>query len=116
MWNRIKGDGHTSQIYATHQSIAKAFVAFYQKYVDEQIKEIKGIPVRCNRTLLVVDSKRYEPKKFDGHDAHAMFQKPWWFMYYGQVDICYVLWADKHFGSWGLYLFAFLVVYSTFCY
>ncbi|KAL5195552.1 40S ribosomal protein S16 [Glycine soja] len=65
--------------------IAKAFVAFYQKYVDEQIKEIKGIPVRCNRTLLVVDSKRYEPKKFDGHDAHAMFQKPWWFMYYGQV-------------------------------
>ena len=42
---RVKG-GHTSQIYAIRQSIAKALVAFYQKYVDEQSKkEIKDILV-----------------------------------------------------------------------
>ncbi|KAE8686766.1 40S ribosomal protein S16 [Hibiscus syriacus] len=41
---RVKGGGHTSQIYAIRQSIAKALVAFYQKYVDEQSKkEIKDI-------------------------------------------------------------------------
>ncbi|KAK3420571.1 hypothetical protein EUGRSUZ_G01416 [Eucalyptus grandis] len=33
---RVKGGGHTSQIYAIRQSIAKALVAFYQKFVDEQ--------------------------------------------------------------------------------
>ncbi|GMP48449.1 hypothetical protein CsSME_00015796 [Camellia sinensis var. sinensis] len=44
---RVKGGGHTSQIYAIRQSIAKALVAFYQKYVDEQSKkEIKDILVR----------------------------------------------------------------------
>ena len=35
MRTRLKGGGHTSQIYAIRQSIAKALVAFYQKYVDE---------------------------------------------------------------------------------
>ncbi|CBI32386.3 unnamed protein product, partial [Vitis vinifera] len=46
--------GHTSQIYAIRQSIAKALVAFYQKYVDEQSKkEIKDILVRYDRTLLL---------------------------------------------------------------
>ncbi|GKV42787.1 hypothetical protein SLEP1_g50154 [Rubroshorea leprosula] len=33
---RVKGGGHTSQIYAIRQSIAKALVAYYQKFVDEQ--------------------------------------------------------------------------------
>ncbi|KAL8553344.1 hypothetical protein ACS0TY_001861 [Phlomoides rotata] len=41
---RVKGGRHTSQIYAIRQSIAKALVVFYQKYVDEQSKkEIKDI-------------------------------------------------------------------------
>ncbi|KAJ6808768.1 putative 40S ribosomal protein S16 [Iris pallida] len=44
---RVSGGGHTSQIYAIRQSIAKALVAFYQKYVDEQSKqEIKDILLR----------------------------------------------------------------------
>uniref|UniRef100_A0A0A0L661 Uncharacterized protein n=1 Tax=Cucumis sativus TaxID=3659 RepID=A0A0A0L661_CUCSA len=52
---RVKG-GHTLQIYAIRQSIAKALVAFYQKYVDEQTKKkIEDILVRFDRTLLVVD-------------------------------------------------------------
>ncbi|MCE0482014.1 40S ribosomal protein S16 [Datura stramonium] len=56
----VKGGGHTSHIYAIRQSIAKALVAFYQKYVDEQSKkEIKDILVRYYRTLLVDDPRRY---------------------------------------------------------
>ncbi|KAJ7013491.1 hypothetical protein NC653_003229 [Populus alba x Populus x berolinensis] len=73
---RVKGGGHTSQIYAIRQSIAKALVAFYQKYVDEQSKkEIKDILVRYDRTLLVADPRRCETKKFGGRGARARFQK-----------------------------------------
>jgi small subunit ribosomal protein S16e len=39
---RVKGGGHTSQIYAIRQSIAKALVAYYQKFVDEQWKKETG--------------------------------------------------------------------------
>ncbi|CAN4123961.1 unnamed protein product [Withania somnifera] len=73
---RVKGGGHTSQIYAIRQSIAKALVAFYQKYVDEQSKkEIKDILIRYDRTLLVADPRRCEPKKFGGRGARSRFQK-----------------------------------------
>ncbi|KAH7575272.1 hypothetical protein JRO89_XS02G0073300 [Xanthoceras sorbifolium] len=73
---RVKGGGHTSQIYAIRQSIAKALVAFFQKYVDEQSKkEIKDILVSYDRTLLVADPRRCEPKKFGGRGARARFQK-----------------------------------------
>ncbi|CAA3015611.1 40S ribosomal S16, partial [Olea europaea subsp. europaea] len=68
---RVKSGGHTSQIYAICQSIAKTLVAFYQKYIDEQLKEIKDILVRYDRTLLVADPRRREPKKFGGHGARA---------------------------------------------
>ncbi|XP_059639196.1 small ribosomal subunit protein uS9-like, partial [Cornus florida] len=71
---RVKGGGHTSQIYAICQSIAKALVAYYQKYVNEQSKkEIKDILVRYDRTLLVADPRRCEPKKFGGCGARAKF-------------------------------------------
>ncbi|KAG6478012.1 hypothetical protein ZIOFF_061444 [Zingiber officinale] len=73
---RVKGGGKTSQIYAIRQSIAKALVAYNQKYVDEQSKqEIKDILVRYDRTLLVADPRRCEPKKFGGRGARARFQK-----------------------------------------
>ncbi|KAF3667833.1 40S ribosomal protein S16 [Capsicum annuum] len=73
---RVKGGGKTSQIYGIRQSIAKSLVAFYQKFVDEQQKkEIKDILIRYNRTLLVVDPRRCEPKKFGGRGARSRFQK-----------------------------------------
>ena len=31
---RVKGGGHTSQVYAIRQAIAKAVVAYYAKYID----------------------------------------------------------------------------------
>ena len=73
---RVRGGGKTSQIYAIRQSIAKALVAYFQKYVDEQQKkEIKDILLRYDRTLLVADPRRCEPKKFGGRGARSRFQK-----------------------------------------
>merc|ERR1712222_2421 len=65
---RVKGGGHVSQMYAVRQAIAKAVVAYYQKYVDEATKaEVKN--------LLVADPRRCEPKKFGGRGARARFQE-----------------------------------------
>lgn len=73
---RVKGGGQVSQIYAIRQAIAKAVVAFYQKYVDEQSKrEIKDILLNYDRTLLVADPRRCEAKKFGGPSARARYQK-----------------------------------------
>eukprot|EP00639_Heterosigma_akashiwo_P036279 CAMPEP_0194742966 /NCGR_PEP_ID=MMETSP0296-20130528/100050_1 /TAXON_ID=39354 /ORGANISM="Heterosigma akashiwo, Strain CCMP2393" /LENGTH=233 /DNA_ID=CAMNT_0039654945 /DNA_START=493 /DNA_END=1195 /DNA_ORIENTATION=+ len=73
---RVKGGGYTSQIYAVRQAIAKAIVAYYQKYVDEASKkEIKEILMSYDRSLLVADPRRCEPKKFGGPSARARYQK-----------------------------------------
>merc|ERR1712051_2622 len=73
---RVKGGGHTSQIYAIRQALSKALVSYYQKYVDEQSKqEIKDILVQFDRSLLVADPRRNEPKKFGGPGARARYQK-----------------------------------------
>ena len=73
---RVKGGGYTSQLYAIRQAIGKSLVAFYQKYVDEASKqEIKDILLSYDRTLLVADPRRREPKKFGGPSARARYQK-----------------------------------------
>jgi small subunit ribosomal protein S16e len=73
---RVTGGGHTSQVYAIRQAIAKSIVAYYQKYVDEFAKnQIKATLVAYDRTLLVADNRRCEPKKFGGHGARSRFQK-----------------------------------------
>ncbi|KMU89998.1 40S ribosomal protein S16 [Coccidioides immitis H538.4] len=73
---RVTGGGHTSQIYAIRQAIAKALIAYYQKYVDEHSKnQLKQAFVQFDRTLLVADNRRAEPKKFGGPGARARFQK-----------------------------------------
>ncbi|KAI8057720.1 40S ribosomal protein S16 [Syncephalis plumigaleata] len=73
---RVKGGGHTSQIYAIRQAIAKGVVAYYQKFVDEAAKkEIKDLLTTYDRNLLVADPRRCEPKKFGGPGARARYQK-----------------------------------------
>ena len=73
---RVKGGGHVAQIYAIRQSISKALVAYYQKYVDEASKkELKDLFVQYDRSLLVADPRRCEPKKFNGPGARARYQK-----------------------------------------
>jgi small subunit ribosomal protein S16e len=55
---------------------SQAIVAFYQKYVDEvSKKEIKDMLLSYDRSLLVADPRRCEPKKFGGPGARARFQK-----------------------------------------
>jgi len=96
---RVNGGGHVAQIYAIRQAISKALVAYYQKCmyyilnvmlnlaeysccclvisdVDEASKkEMKDILIQYDRTLLVADPRRCEPKKFGGPGARARYQK-----------------------------------------
>mmetsp|Transcript_21069 Transcript_21069/g.33974 ORF Transcript_21069/g.33974 Transcript_21069/m.33974 type:complete len:148 (-) Transcript_21069:66-509(-) len=73
---RVKGGGFTSQIYAMRQAIAKGIVAYYQKYIDEASKkEIKDALMSYDRSLIVADPRRCEPKKFGGRSARSRFQK-----------------------------------------
>lgn len=73
---RVKGGGYTAQIYAMRQAIAKGVVAYYQKYIDEASKkEIKDLLMAYDRSLIVADPRRCEPKKFGGRSARARFQK-----------------------------------------
>ncbi len=73
---RVKGGGHTSQVYAMRQAIAKALVAYYAKYIDAySAMELKKKLVAYDRTLLIADPRRMEPKKFGGAGARARRQK-----------------------------------------
>lgn len=73
---RVKGGGHTSQVYALRQAIAKALVAYYAKYMDAySAMELKKKLVAYDRTLLIADPRRCEPKKFGGQGARARRQK-----------------------------------------
>ncbi|THX25018.1 ribosomal protein S9 [Aureobasidium pullulans] len=73
---RVSGGGHTSQVYAIRQAIAKSIISYYQKFVDEHSKnQLKQALVAYDRTLLVADNRRCEPKKFGGKGARSRFQK-----------------------------------------
>jgi small subunit ribosomal protein S16e len=73
---RVKGGGHTSQVYAIRQAIAKAVVAYYAKYIDAYSAiELKKKLVTYDRSLLIADPRRAEPKKFGGRGARARRQK-----------------------------------------
>ena len=73
---RVKGGGHTSQVYALRQAIAKGVVAYHAKYIDaSSALELKKKLVFYDRSLLIADPRRAEPKKFGGHGARARRQK-----------------------------------------
>jgi small subunit ribosomal protein S16e len=73
---RTKGGGHVSQVFAIRQAIAKALLAFHQKFVDEETRRnIKERIMSFDRSLLVADYRRCEPKMFGGRGARARFQK-----------------------------------------
>ena len=73
---RVRGGGPTSQVLAIRQAIAKAIIAYYQKFQDETEKrELKELLVQYDKFLLVADPRRCEPKKYGGHGARARFQK-----------------------------------------
>merc|ERR1711963_728043 len=73
---KISGGGRVAQIYAIRQAVSKAIVAYYQKFVDEHSKTVlKNQLVEYDRTLMVADPRRSEPKKFGGPGAKARYQK-----------------------------------------
>lgn len=73
---KVSGSGQTGQVYAIRQAICKGIVAYYQKYVDEETKRsIKDTILQYDRTLLVADPRRPEPKKYAGRGARARRQK-----------------------------------------
>ena len=73
---RVQGGGPSTQVFAVRQAIAKAILAFYQKYHDEQSKrELKEVFLQYDKTLIVTDPRRCEPKKFGGKGARSRFQK-----------------------------------------
>ena len=73
---RVRGGGSCTQVMAVRQAMAKAVIAFAQKYEDEQSKrELKELLLQYDKSLLVADPRRCEPKKFGGKGARARFQK-----------------------------------------
>lgn len=69
---RVSGGGHVSQVYALRQAISKALVAYFAKYYDaSSALELRQTLVAYDRTLLIADPRRMEPKKFGGHGARA---------------------------------------------
>merc|ERR1711964_439453 len=73
---KVQGGGYVSQLYAIRQALAKGVVAYNQKFVDEATKnELKNNLMQYDRSLLVPDPRRREPKKFGGRGARARKQK-----------------------------------------
>eukprot|EP01128_Nolandella_sp_AFSM9_P009695 TRINITY_DN633_c0_g1_i1.p1 TRINITY_DN633_c0_g1~~TRINITY_DN633_c0_g1_i1.p1 ORF type:complete len:147 (-),score=36.56 TRINITY_DN633_c0_g1_i1:78-518(-) len=73
---RVRGGGYVAQIYAIRQAISKGVLAWNQKFVDEATRqELREILVAYDRSLLIADPRRCEPKKYGGKGARARFQK-----------------------------------------
>lgn len=72
----VKGGGEVARLYAVRQAIAKSMIAYYGKYVDEQVRQdLRNCMLRYDRSLLVADPRRQESKKFGGPGARARYQK-----------------------------------------
>ncbi|KAL3842322.1 hypothetical protein ACJMK2_020352 [Sinanodonta woodiana] len=68
---RVRGGGHVAQIYA----FVHIFLFGFSDVDEASKKEIKDILVSYDRTLLVADPRRCEPKKFGGPGARSRYQK-----------------------------------------
>lgn len=65
----VKGGGVMGQAQAARVAVAKALVAFTGS------KELRNKMIQFDRSLLVEDPRRVEPKKFKGPKARARFTK-----------------------------------------
>ncbi|NUN11368.1 30S ribosomal protein S9 [Candidatus Micrarchaeota archaeon] len=66
---KVSGGGRMGQAQAIRTAIAKAL------YATTQDEELKNKMLNYDRTLLVEDTRRVEPKKFKGPKARARFTK-----------------------------------------
>jgi small subunit ribosomal protein S9 len=65
----VHGGGFMAQAEATRMSIARGLTRWYK---DQKLKKTL---LEYDRTMLVGDARRAEPKKFGGHAARARKQK-----------------------------------------
>ncbi len=65
----VRGGGQMGQAQAARTAIAKALVAYTQ---DEKLKNAY---LEYDRSILIEDTRRVEPKKYKGPKARARFQK-----------------------------------------
>merc|ERR1712027_114031 len=73
---RVRGGGQVSKIYAIRQALSKAVVAYTGKVADENKKQmVRKQLIMYDKSLLVADPRRREPKKFGGPGARARYQK-----------------------------------------
>lgn len=105
---RVSGGGHTSQIYAIRQAIGKAAVAYWMKFYDaSHALSLKKSLVDYDRTLVIADPRRCEPKKFGGGGARARRQKRCTplFLFTGLISYnSSQLPINEHGGIWALLL------------
>lgn len=115
---RVKGGGHTSQIYAIRQAIAKAVVAYYAKYFDAfSALELKKTLVAYDRTLLIADPRRMEPKKFGGQGARARRQKRCFLcMYLGDHDTDAPLQLPLNCNAFRIHMFLAALCLLAYCF
>ncbi len=66
---KVKGGGFMGQADAVRMALAKGLVEMSQDF------EARSRMVDYDRTMLVGDSRRTEPKKFGGKSARAKYQK-----------------------------------------
>ena len=72
----VRGGGPVAQAYAARQAIAKGLVAYFQKYSNEvERSKIKELYLATDKSLLVADPRRCEPKKWGRHSARTRFTK-----------------------------------------
>lgn len=72
----VKGGGDVTRLYAIRQALAKSLIAYYGKFVDEQLRaDLKDVISKYDRYMVVTDSRRKEPKKAGGPGARARYQK-----------------------------------------
>lgn len=73
---RVTGGGYVSQIYAIRIALSRALVAYHQKFEDEASKrQIKETLLQYDRSLLIPDLRKAEPKHVGGRSARAKKQK-----------------------------------------
>ena len=72
----VRGGGHVSRVFALRIALARAILAYTQKFVDETTKNrLKELLLAYDRGILVPDPRRCEPKKYGGRGARAKKQK-----------------------------------------
>lgn len=66
----------TASVYAIRQAFARSIIAFYKKHYDEtKAMELMRRLMSHDKSSLVTDSRRTEPKKYGGPGARARYQK-----------------------------------------